>query len=64
MNGHTMNRTTLRESAALHMPMQAVPINRDVSPAALAGTSGVEANWAFLPALAAWAAPKIIRALS
>jgi hypothetical protein len=64
MDDHTMNHKTLRGPAALHMPMQAVPINRDVSPAALAGTPGVEATWAFLPALAAWAAPKIIRALS
>ena len=44
MNDHTMNRKALRGSAALHMPLQAVPINRDVSPAALAGTPGVEAD--------------------
>ncbi|MDQ4031631.1 MAG: hypothetical protein M3332_04935 [Actinomycetota bacterium] len=52
------------DRAALHMPLQAVPISRDVPPGALAGTPGVEANWAFLPALAAWAAPKLIRALT
>ena len=64
MDDHTMNRKALRGSAALHIPLQAVPINRDASPAALAAIPGVEANWAFLPALAAWAAPKLIRALT
>jgi hypothetical protein len=63
MNDHTMNHKALRRSAALRLPPQAVPINRDVSPAALAGTPGVEADLAWLPAIAAWAAPKIFKAL-
>ncbi|MGH3921748.1 MAG: hypothetical protein ACRDTT_02540 [Pseudonocardiaceae bacterium] len=63
MNDHTMNRKALRGSAALHMPPQAVPINRDVSPAALTGTPGVEADGWFGKALR-WIAPRVIRAVS
>ena len=60
MNDHTMNRKALRGSAALHMPLQAVPINRDVSPAALAGTPGVEADiWGALRKAAKSGLPKV-----
>ena len=44
MNYLTINDKSLRESATLHMPMQAAPINRTVSRAALAATLGVAAD--------------------
>jgi hypothetical protein len=64
MNDHTMNRKALRGSAGLHMPPQAVPINRDVSPGALAGTPGVEADiFGALRKAIKWAAPRVLSAL-
>jgi hypothetical protein len=39
-----MNDQTLPRPAALHMPLQAAPINRTVSRAALAATLGVAAD--------------------
>ncbi|MGH4003116.1 MAG: hypothetical protein ACRDSO_03255 [Pseudonocardiaceae bacterium] len=49
-----MNRKALRGSAALHIPLQAAPINRTVSPGALAATPGVEADLKLImPRLAA-----------
>jgi hypothetical protein len=44
MNDLTTNDKSLQESATLHMPMQAAPINRTVSRAALAATLGVAAD--------------------
>ena len=62
MNDHTINRKARHGSTALQMPLQAAPINRDVSPATLVGTPSVEASWAFLPALAAWGGRKLLKA--
>lgn len=44
MNDQTANAKALRRRAVLHMPLQAVPIDRDGSPGALAGIPGVEAS--------------------
>lgn len=44
MNDQTMNGKALPGLAALHMPLQAAPIDRTVSRGALAGTPGVEAD--------------------
>ena len=44
MNDLTTNDKSLRGLATLHMPLQAAPINRTVSRAALAATLGVAAD--------------------
>lgn len=43
MKDQTINRRAFPELIALHLPPQAAPIDRTESPAALAGTPGIEA---------------------